>query len=428
MVTALEWLLPCLDREERLAKLAPRHQDHSRVSPAPSLRLVAGRQRVSAAVAAISPAIANFFATTTREAPCLAVDLGLIVNAYHGLAAAFPGAVVHYAVKANPAPAIIRKLVPAGSAFDCASLAEIRLCLDHGTRPSAIGYGSTVKKERDIAAAYALGVRMFGFDSEAELEKLGRAAPGSTVYCRVVCDGEGADWPLSRKFGCSAAMAEALMVRARALALDAAGLSFHVGSQQTDPTRWLPALREVAMLFARLEARGLPLRLLNIGGGMPARHDKPVDDIATYGATVMAAIRRCFSGRDLDLVVEPGRGLVGDAGVIQAEVILVSRKDIGDADRWIYLDIGKFSGLAETMNEAIKYRILTLRDGEPTGRVVLAGPTCDSADVLYEVTDYQLPLSLVDGDRVWITGAGAYTSTYSSVGFNGFPPLECVCI
>ena len=114
--------------------------------------------------------------------------------------------------------------------------------------------------------------------------------------------------------------------------------------------------------------------------------------------------------------------------MIQSEVVLISRKSYGDERRWVYLDIGKFNGLAETADEIIKYRIRTPSDGSATGPAVIAGPTCDSADILYDKADYQLPLDLKVGDKVEILSAGAYTTTYSSVGFNGFAPLKTYCI
>ena len=142
----------------------------------------------------------------------------------------------------------------------------------------------------------------------------------------------------------------------------------------------------------------------------------------------MAAMTKHF-GNDLPtMLVEPGRGIAGDAGTIEAEVVLISKKGYGDERRWVYLDIGKFGGLPETMGEAIQYRIKTPRDGGPTGPVILAGPTCDEVDVLYEKSDYRLPLDLQIGDRVQIFATGAYTTTYSSVGFNGFPPLAAYYI
>ena len=168
--------------------------------------------------------------------------------------------------------------------------------------------------------------------------------------------------------------------------------------------------------------------MIDLGGGFPARYRSEVPSFAAYGEAIRCSLQRRF-GPDLpDLIIEPGRGVVGDAGVIQAEVVLVSQKGGDDDRRWVYLDVGKFHGLAETMDEAIKYRLLTAHDGGESAPVVLAGPTCDSADILYEKSDCRLPLALKPGDRVWILATGAYTTTYSAVAFNGFPPLASVCI
>jgi ornithine decarboxylase len=141
----------------------------------------------------------------------------------------------------------------------------------------------------------------------------------------------------------------------------------------------------------------------------------------------MAAMQKHFGNRQPDLLVEPGRSMVADAGLIQSEVVLVSHKR-EDGPRWVYLDIGKFGGLIETLDEAIKYRMTTSRDGGPASRAIIAGPTCDEVDVLYEVTPYELPDDLRPGDTVEFLSAGAYTATYSSVGFNGLPPLKTYCV
>jgi ornithine decarboxylase len=218
------------------------------------------------------------------------------------------------------------------------------------------------------------------------------------------------------------------MVQARELGLDAYGLSFPVGSQQTDLAQWDHALGRVSSLFSILREKDVDLRMVNLGGGFPAQYRSDVPPLEVYAQTVMAAVRRHFGNRIPELIVEPGRSLVGDAGVIQTEVVLISDKGDGDGRRWVYLDIGKFSGLAETMDESIKYRLRTPHDGGATGPVVLAGPTCDSADILYEKTRYELPLDLAIGDKVEILTTGAYTCTYSSVGFNGFEPLKTICI
>jgi ornithine decarboxylase len=213
-------------------------------------------------------------------------------------------------------------------------------------------------------------------------------------------------------------------MRARDLGLDPAGVSFHVGSQQRDPGQWDIALSRTAELFAALRPTGIAPAMINLGGGFPARYQSDLPPLADYARTIQNAVKRHFGDLALELIVEPGRGIVGDAGLIQSEIVLISEKTHGASRRWVYLDVGMFGGLPETMGEAIKYRIRTPRDGGPTGPVILAGPTCDEVDVLYEDSDYQLPLELKIGDKIEILSAGAYTATYASIGFNGFPPLR----
>ena len=248
------------------------------------------------------------------------------------------------------------------------------------------------------------------------------------MFCRFLCDGEGAEWPLSRKFGCAPEMAAHVLERAHALGLVAHGLSFHVGSQQPNPRMWDRALKISAAIFRDLAERGVQLQMLNLGGGFPTRHLKSVPPVRAYGQTIFRALRRHFGNRIPETIIEPGRGMVGNAGIIEAEVVLISRKSEADRLRWVYLDIGKFNGLAETMDEMIRYPIRTNFDEAPLGPCVLAGPSCDSVDVLYEKEPYPLPITLEIGAKVLIEGAGAYTTTYSSVGFNGFAPLKSYVI
>jgi len=372
--------------------------------------------------------IARFFAEHQPETPCLVVDLDVVEQNYRKLQQYLPLAQVFYAVKANPMAEVVERLRRLGSSFDTASRGEIDLCLQLGVTPDRISFGNTIKKERDIAYAYERGVRLYAFDSEIELEKLAKSAPGAKVFCRVLMECGGADWPLSRKFGCTPEMAADLMVKAKAWGLDAYGLSFHVGSQQRDLDQWDRAVGAVAGLFAVLREKDVDLRMVNLGGGFPVRYRAAIKPVEAYAQAVMSAITRHFGNNIPELIIEPGRSMVGNAGVIQSEVVLISEKGDEGGKRWVYLDIGKFSGLAETMDEAIKYKIRTPRDGGKTGSVVIAGPTCDSADILYEKTDYQLPVELKVGDKVEILATGAYTTTYSSVGFNGFAPLKAYCV
>ena len=215
-----------------------------------------------------------------------------------------------------------------------------------------------------------------------------------------------------------------MLEHAQSLGLEAYGVSFHVGSQQRNVEAWDRALATAAAIFRECAERGINLSMVNLGGGFPTKYLKDVPRRAAYGEAIFRALRKHFGNRIPETIIEPGRGMVGDAGMIEAEVVLVSKKSDEDEVRWVYLDIGKFGGLAETMDEAIRYPIRTPRDGEAMAPCVLAGPTCDSADVLYEKEPYPLPVTLEIGDKVLIEGTGAYTTTYSSVAFNGFPPLK----
>jgi ornithine decarboxylase len=372
--------------------------------------------------------IERFLAEKQPDTPCLVVDLDVVGEAYQLLHTYMPIAKVFYAVKANPAGEVVDLLRGLGASFDVASRGEVDLCLGLGVTADRMSFGNTIKKERDIAYAFEKGVKLYAFDSEAELEKLARSAPGARVFCRILVDGEGAEWPLSRKFGCAPEMAVELLRRAKAAGLDPYGVSFHVGSQQTNLDQWDSAVGRAAHMFSLLAETDINLRMVNIGGGFPAHYRGEVPGVERYAQAVMAAITRHF-GNDLpEIVIEPGRSIVGDAGVIQSEVVLISQKAFDDPKRWVYLDVGKFNGLAETMDESIKYRIRTPAEGGPTGVAVLAGPTCDSADILYEKTEYRLPMALKVGDKVQILSTGAYTSSYASVGFNGFAPIKTYCI
>ena len=368
--------------------------------------------------------IFRFFAEKRPETPCLVVDLDVVADNFRRLRESLPLAQIYYAVKANPAPEIITLLARLGSSFDTASIYEIERCLKFGAKPEQISFGSTIKKQAHIARAYALGVRMFAFDSEAEVEKLATAAPGARVYCRFLMTGAGADWPLSEKFGCEPAMAIELLGRARDKGLVPHGVSFHVGSQQRDLGQWDIALKKASGIFQDLAGKGIELKMINLGGGFPARYRSPIPAVERYSQAIMESVTRYFGNGLPIMIAEPGRYLPGDAGVIQAEVVLIAKKHFGDTRRWVYLDIGKFGGLAEVMGEAIQYRIRTPYNGGATGPVVLAGPTCDEVDVLYDKAGYELPLDLKVGDKIEILSAGAYTTTYCSVGFNGFPPLK----
>lgn len=378
---------------------------------------------MTAPLSAPSAKIDTFLRESDAPTPFVVVDVDLVEERYTQLVEAIPEARVYYAVKANPALPIIERLVRLGSAFDVASPAEIDRCLEAGANPDDISYGNTIKKRRDIAYAASCGVRRFTVDVEAELDKVAAEAPGASVCVRLRHECGGADWPLSRKFGAEAPDVIRVLARAGEAGMES-GVSFHVGSQQRDLGAWNDTLEVVAEIVERARHQGATPSFVNLGGGFPGTYRESAPAIGAYGAAVRSALATWFPDGLAEIMVEPGRYLVADAGLLRSEVVLVSRRSPEDSERWIYLDCGKFHGLAETMDEAIRYRLRTPHDGQTSGPVVLAGPTCDSADVLYEKSAYELPLALAEGDMVDILSAGAYTTTYSSVGFNGFPPLQ----
>ena len=380
-----------------------------------------------AATPVFADAAAAFIAVNTFDKPTLVISRDRVARQYDALKSGLGQAHIHYAVKANPAPELIRMLVGKGSGFDAASRQEIELCLSQGAAPERISFGNTIKRASDIAFAHARGVTLFAADSAEELDKIAANAPGARVYLRLIVENSRADWPLSRKFGCAPSLLPSLLDHAVAVGLQPYGLSFHVGSQTRDASFWQPVLDQVAPLWHAARAAGHDLQLLNIGGGFPAFYGQTVQAPRAYAAAVIAMVAERF-GEVPHLMAEPGRGMVAEAGHIVAEVLLVSKKSADDLHRWVYLDIGRFSGLAETEGEAIRYQFVTRHDGLETGPCVLAGPSCDSADILYEKRPVRLPLALACGDRVVIRNCGAYTSSYSSVGFNGFPPLDVIVL
>jgi ornithine decarboxylase len=368
--------------------------------------------------------IREFLKQRQEDGPCLVVDLDVVRDNYSSFAKALPDTKVFYAVKANPAPEILKLLAGMGCCFDVASITETEAVLAAGATPERISYGNTIKKESEIARAFKLGITLFAVDCEAEVEKVARAAPGSRVICRIHCDGTGAEWPLSRKFGCEPDYATDILELAHRRGLIAHGISFHVGSQQHNVEAWDRALSSTAAIFRACAERGIVLAMVNLGGGFPAKYVRKTPKLESYGKAIFRALRRHFGNAVPETIVEPGRGLVGNAGLIEAEVVLIAKRSPEDELRWVYLDIGKFHGLAETIDESIRYPIRTSKDRDEMAPCVIAGPTCDSVDVLYEKTPYPLPVSLAIGDKVLIEATGAYTATYSSVGFNGYPPLR----
>ncbi|OIP98912.1 MAG: ornithine decarboxylase [Zetaproteobacteria bacterium CG2_30_46_52] len=360
-----------------------------------------------------------------QETPFVVIDNKIITKHYRAIEENFPFAKVYYAIKANPDDKILSSLRDLGSNFDVASIYELDKAMKNGIAAERCSYGNTIKKRKDIRYFYEKGVRLYASDSEADLQNIAAEAPGSKVYIRILTEGSHtADWPLSRKFGCQTDMAVELMVLAKDLGLEPFGISFHVGSQQRDIGAWDAAIGKVKVIFERLnDEYNIKLKMINMGGGFPANYLTRTNDLATYAEEIKLYLQDDFGDDFPEIILEPGRSLCANAGILVSEVVLIARKSHTSLHRWVFTDVGKFSGLIETLDEAIKYPIYTDKTGE-SEECVIAGPTCDSADIMYEDHKYELPLSLEMGDRMYWFSTGAYTTTYSAIEFNGFPPLK----
>lgn len=373
-------------------------------------------------------------ASEGRQTPFLVVDLSRIKTKFEEMVELFPKAKIHYAMKASPAVEVIELLASLGSNFDCASIYELDRVLSVGVEPERISYGNTIKKAAHVKYAYDKGIRLYATDSKADLQNIAEQAPGSKIFVRILVQGsETAEWPLSRKFGCHPDMAIDLLVQAKQLGLEPYGISFHVGSQQKDVAAWDDALAKVKYMSDWMKyEEGIKLKMINLGGGFPTNYISEVNPIKVYADEINRYLAEDYADEEdmPEIILEPGRSLVGGSGVLVSEVVLISRKSRTDLTRWVYTDVGLFQGLIETLGEAIKYPVYTpkMETSTDAGTVVLAGPTCDSTDIMYEETNYKLPQELEIGDRIYWLTTGAYTNSYSSVEFNGFPPLEVVYI
>lgn len=357
------------------------------------------------------------------QTPFLVIDLNVIKKNYQNLKKHLPMASVYYAVKANPMEEVILLLKSLGSNFDIATTYELDQVMSLGVTADRISFGNTIKKSKDIEYFYNKGVRLFATDSEEDIRKLADKAPGSKVFFRILTEGRGADWPLSRKFGAHPDMIFNLITLSKELGLVPCGLSFHVGSQQRDIGEWDSAIATCTYIFQSAKEVGINLKMINLGGGFPAKYLQPTPKLELYAKEVTRFLEEDFGDEMPEIIVEPGRSLAADSGVIVTEVVSTAVKSKYAPNKWVYLDIGLFGGLIETMGESIKYPIYTEREGDATD-VILAGPTCDSMDILYEDHKYSLPENLSEGDKVYFFTTGAYTKSYSSVYFNGFPPLK----
>lgn len=347
------------------------------------------------------------------DGPELIMDLAVVTAHHRRLTRALPGVAVHFAMKCQPDPPLLQHLQGLGCRFEIASLPELATLIELGVAPTEVIFSNPVKPWWHIRGAYAAGVRRFAADSDAELVKLARHAPGSSVMIRLAVTPAASDVPSEGKFGVAPDEAVRLLLAAVDVGLRPWGLTFHVGSQMTDPGAWTAPIHDVAMIMERLTPLGVRLEGLDIGGGFPADYGAPVPPIEQYGVLIMAALGRL--PYEVEVLAEPGRGLVADAGRLRTTVIGLAERR---GRRWVHLDVGAFNGNMEAL-ETGRRLVLPMTDerGGPTVRSVVTGPSCDSQDTLRD--DAPLSVDLRVGDRVVLHTAGAYTTAYASE-FNGF--------
>lgn len=356
--------------------------------------------------------------------PFLLMDLAIVRAKARRLRAALPGVRIHYAVKANPHPTILRELRDQGIYFEVASPSELELLLELNVDPKNVLYSNPVRTRAQLEVVASKGVEWFVIDSLNELEKVFAVRRDAKLFLRLDTPNVGSDWPLVGKFGATFIEALAIIKRAKAIGADLAGAGFHAGSQCRNPMNWIEGLERIRQLFQEMTLHGLTPRFVNIGGGFPVRHTLPIPSIETISA-VIAPLLRILS-KTSTIAAEPGRFLVADAGCFVCRVMGVAERN---GKRWLHLDAGVFGGLFEAF-EGIHFRVTSFQlptDHTPSRRLgepvpwEVAGPTCDSIDVVMHGAE--LPANLEEGDFICFHNAGAYTTAYASE-FNGFPLPE----
>lgn len=360
----------------------------------------------------------TFLKSSGMEPPFLLIDKDKVRQKVSSIGRAVKGSRVFYAVKANPDIEMLKLIHSLGIGFEIASEGELRILASLGVERDRIISSNPIKSFRFLRMATDYGVSYFAFDSEDEVMKLKEFAPGCNVYVRLSVPNEGSEWPLSKKFAVEVDEAEDLLMFARKKGLNPVGITFHVGSQCTNIYNWNAALDKAKILWDRVEKSGVSLSILNIGGGYPIRYTKSVVDIPSIEKNANRLIYEKFP-RNTRVFIEPGRAVVGDAGIFVSRVIGKARR--ADED-WLYIDVGVFNGLMESVG-GIKYSYIVEGSSE-IKKWTLAGPSCDSFDVIDK--DIFLPEPEI-GNLILILSAGAYTISYASE-FNGFAIPKTILI
>ncbi|HEY0683189.1 MAG TPA: type III PLP-dependent enzyme [Steroidobacter sp.] len=377
---------------------------------------------------AVSPAH-SFDSTTLTEAeiralvarfgsPLLVVDCEQVRRQYRALKAALPGVDLHYALKPLPHAAVVSCLRDEGAYFDLATTGEVELVKQQGIAPSRCIHTHPIKRDSDIRDALRYGVTTFVADNPDELKKFVRYRKRAEVLLRVSFRSPNAVVDLSKKFGCAPGDVLGLIEQARRLGVRVRGLSFHVGSQATDPSKYVEAVQACTNLIAEAVLAGLPsLDVLDIGGGFPVAYNESVTPIDEFCRPIRAALAKLPP--HVRVIAEPGRFIAAPAAIAVSSVMGKAKRD---GRWWYYLDDGLYGSYSGQMFDHAKYPVSVLREGGELHESVLSGPTCDSIDVIDECI--MLP-ELEVGDLVVGRMMGAYTWA-SATDFNFFKRAKVV--
>jgi ornithine decarboxylase len=357
---------------------------------------------------------------TGHGSPLLLLDCDVVRRQYRSLQAALPGVGLFYALKPLPQPAVVAELRDLGAGFDLATSGEIRLVRAAGVTADRCIHTHPIKTDADIRAALRFGINTFVIDNPDEIRKFRRYRGRARLLLRLSFRDPTAVVDLSRKFGCEPAAALPLLELAHSLGIHVRGFSFHVGSQVAEPKKYVEAIGVCAELITQARAAGLAeLDLLDIGGGFPIAYSGRTVPIRTFCAPIRRALRQLPPG--IQVIAEPGRFIAGPAGTAVATVV-------GRAQRagrwWYYLDDGLYGSYNGQLYDHALYPISVPGRKGPTYPSVLAGPTCDSIDVVRE--DIMLP-ELQLGDLVVGRMMGAYTACSAS-DFNFIPRARVVAL
>jgi ornithine decarboxylase len=346
----------------------------------------------------------------------LVYDLSQIEENYLSFLEARKDVAIHYAVKACPKPRILQRIAALGGGFDVASRKEVDLALDTGAAPSQCIFSNTVKFPADIHYAFEKGVVAFVADSEHEVRKLAKHAPGSRLYVRLLVDNREAAHPLGEKFGTTPANAKALLTLGKKLGLIPYGTHFHVGTQCYSARAWESPARAAATIFRDLEREGIDLKFIDVGGGYPAPYlGRSVPTVREILDTVDRVLKKELPGRPVIVAVEPGRGIVATAAALSCRLLLRAPRADGE---WLHLDVGVYQGLNEALDRLVYPVTVAHRTGAEAA-FTLCGPTCDSADTISK--GQKLPAAVTEGDLFVFGIAGAYSECLFTR-FNGIEP------